>query len=282
MRYSVKYFFAILLMFVAPQAVQASQDPTQISFAVVPQQTATDMASLWGPVLQFISEKTGYSIRFQASRNMPIFEERLNRGEFDIAYMNPYQYISIRNNKDHSYEVFAKEKDRKLKGIIVVHTNSPYQTIEELNGQSVAFPGPTAFAATLLPMAYMAKKKLSIQPSYVLSHESAYLAVAKGIYQAGGGVEQTFEALPIDVRKRLRILWTSAPFTPHAIVAHPRMQKDVLAKIASVLFEMDQDPKGRELLKVLKFKGITSAKDYEYQDVRAISDLIKPDLTTPQ
>lgn len=272
---ALKCFSTLLLMFGMVQLAQSAPLQTQIIFAVVPQQTATDMATVWGPVLQYIGKKTGYSIRFQASRDMQTFEQRLNEGEFDIAYINPYQYISARKK---IYDVFAKEKDKKLKGIVVVLANSPYKSLEELNNVTMAFPGPTAFAATLLPMAYMAQKNLSITPAYVLSHESVYLAVAKGLYPAGGGVEKTFESMPIDIRQKLRILWTSEGFTPHAIAAHSRVPKEVVDKIAAVLFEMDKDAKGRELLDALNFKGITPAKDDDYQDVRAISSALVPKL----
>lgn len=278
---ALKCFSTILLMFGIVQFAQSSPLQTQITFAVVPQQTATDMATLWVPVLKYLEGKTGYSIRFQASRDMPTFEQRLDEGEFDIAYMNPYQYISTRqtiSTRKKLYDVFAKEKDRKLKGIVVVLANSPYKSIEELNNVTVAFPGPTAFAATMLPIAYMAQKNMAIKPAYVLSHESVYLAVAKGLYPAGGGIEKTLESAPIDIRQKLRILWTSQGFTPHAIAAHSRVPKEVVDKIAAVLFEMDKDPIALELLRGLNFKGIMPAKDDDYQDVRAIRSTLEPKL----
>lgn len=265
--------FALLLSLSLIQSAIAQENkPTQISFGVVPQQTASDLATTWGPFLQYLSQKTGYSFRFQASRDMPTFEKRLNVGEFDMAFMNPFQYII---GHDHQYNVFAKEKDRKLKGIIVVRADSPFKTLQELSNATIAFPGPTAFAATLLPMAQLAKIGVAFKPTYVASHDSVYLTVAKGIYPAGGGVERTLEKVAPNIRAQLRILWTTQAFTPHAIAAHSRLPASTVEKIANVMFTMDQNPKGQELLASLNFKGITSAQDKEYQDVRAIGDILK-------
>ena len=84
----------------------------------------------------------------------------------------------------------------------------------------MAFPAPTAFAATILTQADLAANQVSFTPSYVSSHDSVYRSVAKGIYPAGGGVVRTFNNVAEEVRKQLRILWITKGYTPHAIAIH--------------------------------------------------------------
>jgi hypothetical protein len=68
-----------------------------------------------------------------------------------------------------------------------VAADSPIQTVAALNGKTVVFPAPNAFAASLLIRAHLAGQGIRIEPKYVQTHGSVYRAVALGDASAGGG-----------------------------------------------------------------------------------------------
>ena len=72
------------------------------------------------------------------------------------------------------------------------------------------------------------------------------------------------------VSDQLRILWTTPPYTPHAIAAHPRVPGDVVTKVQAAMTAMAEDPIGAHLLDGIKFKGIKPAENGEWDDVRAL------------
>lgn len=238
------------------------------SFGIVPQQSATKLARLWAPLLKHLGEQTGLELRFNTAPDIPVFEERLAAGEYDFAYMNPYHYTVF--HRRPGYVAFAEEKDKRLTGIIVVAKTAPYRNLSELAGATVAFPAPAAFAASVLPRAHFRKQGIPITPKYVSSHDSVYRSVAKGLYPAGGGVERTLLNLDPEVRAKLRVLWTTDGYTPHAFAAHPRVSDEVIVRLLSAMSRLEEDPKGRELLQNLSFKGITAAQDREWDNVRAL------------
>jgi phosphonate transport system substrate-binding protein len=246
------------------------QDPAQVelTFGVVPQQSISKLAEMWTPVLQYLSAKTGYAIHFRTAKDRAAFEQRLVAQEYDLAYMDPHHYIVFHRSSD--YRVFAKEKDKKLQGIVVVRKDSPYRDLLQLQGQTIAFPGPAAFAATSLPRFYLQKAGVTITPRYVAFHDSVYRSVAKGIYPAGGGVMRTFNALDPEIRGQLRVLWVSQGYTPHAIAAHKRVAGAVVARVQKAMMDMHQDANGLALLKAIDFNGITNAEDSEYADIRKL------------
>jgi len=123
----------VLLAAFAP----AQEQEAGFSFGVVPQRTAIDLARSWVPILDYLGAKTGYRFEFRTARDADAFEQRLDTGEFDLVYMNPYQYIL--SHAKHGYRVYAKEKDRLLTGLIVVRANSPYREVRELEGKTLAF-----------------------------------------------------------------------------------------------------------------------------------------------
>ena len=243
-----------------------------LKFGVAPQQSASNLVQLWTPLFQLLTEKTGYEFEFHTARDVDGYEKRLDVGEFDIAYMNPYHYTVV--HKSVGYDVFAKEKNRRMKGIIVVQRDSPYRTLNDLHGATIAFPGPAAFAATLLPLAEFRKLGVRVSFEYVATHNSVYLSVNKGLYAAGGSIRSIFEHLDPTIGRGLRVLWESEGYTPHAIAAHPRVPTQVLEKIKHAMFELENEAAGREALNRINFNGIVPAKDAEYEDIRAIGDYI--------
>ena len=247
-------------------AQQAAQKP--LEFGIVPQQSATRLAEDWGPLLAEISKRSGVALVFRTAPNIPGFEERLGKGDYDLAYMNPYHYVVF--HKASGYRAFAKEQDRKIKGILVVKKDSSYRKPADLAGKTVVFPAPAAFAASILPQAEFGRLKIAIEAKFVASHDSVYRAVASGLQEAGGGIQRTFEATAPEVRDALRVLSETPAYTPHAFAAHSRVPPEILARVLAAMTSLSADEAGQRLLAPLAFKGIAAAQDKEWNDIRAL------------
>jgi phosphonate transport system substrate-binding protein len=244
-----------------------------LTFAVVPQQSATQLAESWIPVLSWLSKRSGLQLQFVTAPDVPSFEQRLATGEYDIAYMNPYHYTVF---SDHpGYRAFARAKGERIKGIVVVPKDSPIKTLNDLSGKTLAFPTPAAFAACLLVQAELRGRGIAFTPKVVNSHNSVYRSVAKGIFPAGGGVPRTFELLDENVRSELRVLWETREFTTHAIASRPALDPAVRVRLWKAMRDMSDNPQGRELLKAIGFMGFEQAKDEDWNDVRSLK--IRPE-----
>ncbi len=246
----------------------AKADTHEIVFGVVPQQSASSLAKSWIPLLQEVSKRSGVKIRFATTHDIPQFESNLKKKEYDIAYMNPYHYSVFSANP--GYKAFAVEKDRKLTGIIVVSKNSKIQNIQELANQKVAFPAPAAFAASILPRAEFDTNNIPIKVNYVNSHDSVYQGVAKGIFVAGGGIQRTLEALDPSISSQLRVLSKTKSYVSHAFAYKPEVPKETIDKVLSAMESLSQDDTGKYLLSNLSFKGISPAKDSDWDEIRKL------------
>lgn len=247
-----------------------------MSFGVVPQQSASKLARLWGPILAHVGAQTGLNIRFATAPDIPTFERRLAAGEYDFAYMNPYHYTVF--HQAPGYQALAKAKDRTIKGILVVHRDSPITRLDQLHDSTLAFPAPAAFAASILTRAHLNALGIAFRADYVSSHDSVYRAVAKGLYPAGGGVRRTLENLSPEIRSQLRVLWTTEGFTPHAIAAHPRVDRAHASAVQRALSAMDTTAEGRELVGNLSIPGFEAANDTDWDDVRRLDIDLLDDL----
>ncbi|MDD9951115.1 MAG: phosphate/phosphite/phosphonate ABC transporter substrate-binding protein [Zetaproteobacteria bacterium] len=242
--------------------------PKTLSLGVVPQQAAVKLAKKWVPFANYLSKASGSKVSFTTAPDIPTFEQRLGQQAYDIAYMNPYHYVTF--HKQSQYMALAKAKDKKIKGILVVRKDSNYQQLQDLKGLTLAFPSPLAFAASMLPRANLTAAKVAFTPKYVSSHDSVYENVAKGILPAGGGVMRTFKTSKPATTDKLRIMWTSKGYTPHAFATSPQVDEATRQKLLQALLKMDQDPQGLKVLQELKLKGLVAGQNSDWNDVREL------------
>lgn len=273
MKLQIKHFTLILIISLLSFSARSEDIYT---FGIVPQQSATKLAKLWGPILQRIGNQSGIRIQFATAPDIPTFEQRLSEGVYDFAYMNPYHFTVF--NKQPGYQALVKAKDKRIKGIIVVRKDSPIENLEQLNNSDMAFPAPAAFAASILTRSHLAAIGVKIRPHYVSSHDSVYLTVAKDLYVAGGGVMRTFNNMDSSTRDKLRILWTTDGYTPHAIAFHPRVATEIGDTVRKNLISLAEDPEGKALLKNIRLKSFTVANNSDWDDVRSLKIDLLNDL----
>jgi len=243
------------------------------TFGIGPQQSASELAKRWTPIIQYLSEKSGIPLQFNTAKDIPTFQQKMNEGVYDIAYVNPFHYLSF-HRSTNGYTAFAKEKEGKLVGVLVVKKDAGINSVQQLNEKIVAFPAANALAATWLPMRMFMEKNVTITPQYVKSMDSVYRSVAKGLFPAGGGEMRTLSTIDADVQDQLKILWTSESLPPFPFAAHSRIPKLSIVKLLKAMEQMDRDPQGTLLLKAINFKGFEYASDADFDDMRTLN--IKP------
>ena len=249
----------------APRATGTTLDRVY-SFGVVPQQAATRLAQMWVPLLQRLQVLSGVPLQFATAKDIPTFEQGLAAGRYDFAYMNPFHFVVF--NAAPGYRALARDRDQRLKGIMVVVKEAPYTALEDLANQELVFPAPGAFAASILTRAELERRGIPFQTRFVASHDSVYLNVAGGHFAAGGGISRTLEALNPEVRGQLRVLWETPGFTPHAIAVSPGVaEQDARAVGQALLTLADEAP---ELLANAALGPVTLAKDSDWDDIRAL------------
>ena len=219
--------------------------------------------------MQYLSEKSGLNLELKTAKDIQTFQGNIMEGEYDIAYVNPNTYVAA--NKAKGYEAFAQEKGGKANGIIVVRKEGPIKQLSQLSGQTLAFPSTFAVMATILPLKQLEEKKIIVKNQYVMSMDSVYRSVAKGLFLAGGGESRTYGVLDSEIKSQLTVLWQSADLPPFPFFAHPRVKTNDLIKVQKAMLAMDQDPKGQALLKIVNIKGLDQANDKDYDGVRKLN-----------
>lgn len=267
--FGVLLLFLLALPVASAQGLEESTTLKTLTFGVVPQQAASKLARAWVPLLRSLSDRLGVTVEFATAPDIPTFEERLAQGVYDIAYMNPYHFTLF--NDSPGYQALARAKDHRIKGIIVVPRDSAITSLSDLAGQSLAFPAPRAFAATLITRSHLETEAPGYSAHFVSSHDSVYRSVASGRFVAGGGIQRTLNALEPEVRQELRVLWQSPGYTSHAVVVHPRVDEATVRRLLGALETLETSESGPRLLTPLRMKGFEAADNSDWDDVRRLN-----------
>lgn len=255
---------ALVLLASPGQPAAAQEKP--LSFGIVPQQSASRLAQIWGPFLQEVGRRAGVGLRFVTTTDIPTFEACLESKAFDLVYMNPYHYVLFHERA--GYTAFSRATDEVLEGLVVVRADSGIGRIEDLAGKQIAFPSPGALAASVIPRAELSKRGIAFTPSYVRSHDSVYLAVLAGLMPAGGGIRRTFENLTGEQRAALRTIHVTASYTTHAFAAGDRVPAAAVAAVGRAMAGFG--PADTALLEPLGMNGFIPSRDADWNDVRAL------------
>lgn len=237
-----------------------------LTLGVVPQQSPFKLIKVWGPVAKYLEDATGEKVVLKVEHSIPEFEKILYSGGYDLAYMNPYHYILA--HKEQGYQASVRAS-ANIAGILVVNKNSGIKDVSMTNKKTFLFPSPNAFAATLL-IKYELLKYYGIDIeaqkrfSYVNSHDSVYKGVARGIGDAGGGIERTFNNLnDRETKESLFILYQTKMYPSHPFAFKPSMRGSVKEKLEKALLSMPKN-----LLDPLSMQEMIKTDDSEYDVIR--------------
>ncbi len=243
-----------------------------LTVGIAPQRSTAELARLWSPILAYASKKADIKLKFATAPDAKTFKKRLAEGRYDIAYMDPYQYTIA--SQTPGYVAFAREHAKKGRGVVVVHKDSPIKSLAELGGQNLAFPSRSAFSESVMPRAMLAEENIAYNSEFGSSQDSIYLCVSHGIFAAGGGDLETLDNISPNIRKNLRVLWSSEGDMPYAIAAHPRTPADTVRKIQQILVGMTDDPNAKSLLDAMDFDGIQTASNDDWEVVHGKAGLL--------
>lgn len=245
------------------------QKAAHYSMYLVPRLADTELFRDWTPLLERLGGESQVCFELRIPSGIPSFEKALSRGEPDFAYMNPFHLVMV--EKSPGYIPLIRDEKESLAGLLVVRKDSPIRNLGQLEGQTVAFPSPNAYAASLLIRASLDKQNIAITPDYVGSHSNVFRAVALGRAAAGGAASNALEREPEALRSVLRVLYITQAYNSHPIAANKRIPEAVRQRVTAAFLRLAESQSGRAMLQAIQMPSPVIA-DYE-RDYRALERL---------
>jgi phosphonate transport system substrate-binding protein len=248
------------------------------TFGVFPYLSATRLESIYLPVSIEVSKALGKKVSFRTSTEYKKFFEKLKQQSFDIALIQPFWYPPAVDQ--YNYLPLLRYGE-PLAARIMVLSNSPIKTIDDLRGKIIATP------PAIVPIVHMAKRALQdhgLNPEEDLQLK-AFRTVDSCIKQviignASGCVapNHAHSNIKNKVHTPMRSILESPGIPNISLVVHSRVPREEREKIKNLLLSWGEDgsDEHKNLLNSIGTNGFIQSKDHDYEIVRTFLREIDP------
>jgi phosphonate transport system substrate-binding protein len=246
----------VLLLALLSPAAFAGQAAKPLEFGVFPNLSARTVVTMYQPLRAYLEKQLGRPVNIYTAPTFKAFVERSLKREYDLMLAAPH--FSRLAETDAGYIPLAVYS-RELRAILVVPKGSPYKSVADLKGESVAVPDSLAlmsmFAVQMLRDNGLTPGK-DVFLVNVRGHDNAVLSAIHGESAAAATSAAPLGQMPDDVKNRVRVLATSDKVPHQAFMASPKLPPAEVERLRQLLLEFALTPEGRAFLETNKFGGL--------------------------
>lgn len=251
------------------------RDPRQHwVFAVHPLYNPQLLHQKYMPLMHYLDRSVPDAVfDLDTSADYAGFEAKLMSGRAAFSLPNPYEAIQ---SWAWGYHVFAKMAgDDDFRGVFIVRKDSPVKVPQDLIGRAVAYPAPSALAATMATQLYLQDHGVDVQSQlanrFVGTHNSVLMNTYLGQSAVGATSPRGWEAFqkanPREAAD-MRPLWQTPPLVQNPVMARADVPPGVQAQVRNALVRLRDTAEGRQLLLALDTPGFDPAEDAQYRPIQ--------------
>ena len=246
-------FAALILLAAFSTAAQTGWQKKYpvVKYGVIPVETQTSTTKGMDGFLKHAEKATGVKWELYQATDYSGVMNALIAGQIHLAWLSGFSYCQTYSDSKGGVEplVAAAATDGTMgyNAIVVVRTDSPYKTIEDLKGKIVARTDPLSGSGYLIPTAAFRAMGKPVDEYYKSplsgGHVQSVLGVLKGTYDAAftwtskndgfGNLRQMMNKGLLK-REDIRVIWTSEPLPSPPVV----IRKDVPADMRADLLKL--------------------------------------------
>lgn len=236
-------------------------------------------------LVDYIGKKIDIPVEMVQRESYDEMDTLLERGEVKIAFICSGPYVRDREKFGVELLVAPQSYGKPFyHAYIIVHKDSPLNSIDDLKGKSFAFTDPKSNTGKLVPT-YMVAKKFNTTPEkffsniiYTKSHDKSIEAVAKKVVD-GASVDSLiydYIAKKNPVYTSLtKIIEKSPPYGIPPVVITRAFDPNLREKIKGAFLNMHNDPMGKRILEGIMVDKFIIPKDSDYDSVREMEMWLK-------
>lgn len=256
-----------------------TQRPLLIALATVlsPQETIAQ----YRQIADYVARKTGRSSMLVQRRTYEEINVLLANGDVDIAFMSTGAYSSYRGMNEIELLVMAEYGGSTLyTAEVIVHRDSDYQSIEELQGKVFAFTDPLSYSGHMVIEDYLRKRKALPETYFkryffTYSHDKSLWAVANKVADGASLDSQILEYAMIrtpEVFEKVRIIATMGPAPTGPIAIKKNMGEVQKEQLRHVFLTMHHDPAAAGAMKKLIIDRFVEPTPQLYEPLQKLYD----------
>lgn len=265
---SLASYLLILLTFLCSglAAPVYAQNTTAKSYnlGIFPYMAPRQTVKFYGPIAEDMERVLHCPVRLESQRSFSDFSQALALHTYDIALIQPFDYPSAVNKEGY---IPLARLSVPLVTMFYVRSNSPYHTLQDLRGTTIAMP-PARSANSRMALRTLYENKLipgrDVTIRYFNSHDSCIQQVWVGNASACTTALPPIKLFEKRMQAHLRPIYKTPPIPHIVFVADPRVPKEDRSKLKKLILGWGHTAHGRWLLKNLGFPPFAPVKPGEY------------------
>ena len=267
------------------------ENDTSIKVAIASVISPKESYIFYEDLIRYISKKIGGNVKIVQRRSYSEVNELIRNNEIDFAFVCSGAYVD--GNSDFGMKLLAAPQmygKTTYNSYIIVPINSSYNNLTDLRGRKFAFTDPLSNSGTLYPTYRLSlmnetpgsffgvDDKGKSKYFFTYSHDSSIIAVAEELAE-GAAVDSLvyiyLEKTKPEITSKTRIIEISPSFGIPPVVVSKDIDPFLEKRLRDILFEMDRDEEGKQILSNIKIDGFVNIYDSDYDSIRKMKEYIK-------
>lgn len=255
----------------------------KLTLGVITSENEADRAERYKPVRAYLEKALGVEINWRSATDYAGVIEAMKSGKIEIARFGPASYAQAWIVTNGQVEPLVGDLDENgdfgYHSAVIVKSDSPYKSIDDLKGKKMAFADPNSTSGYLAPSYFLAEAGYEPDTffgstSFSGSHENSVMALLNGTFDAAAtwwnsetrSNPNRMEEKGMIEPGQWRVIWKSPrlPSSPWAVRSD--LPQDMRDDIRETLLKMKtKSPEAWEALtdgKASDFR-LVSHSDYE-------------------
>ena len=269
-------FMILVLSLVIPSQTFAtspssSGDKKIYQLGVFPFLPARELEKIFAPFAASIGKAIGKEVHFQSAKTYRDFISRSNDGQYDILFVQPFDYINLADK--YNYSPLAS-RGEALSAIIVTKSDSPIENLKQLEGKTIAMPPPVA-AVSRLSKNMLIENGLVPGKNIKITHHRSHASCLQKILINEAAACATAPPPIRFFENKMKITLKKVTKTrsiPHVLfVASPNVPESERKIILDTILSWSKTAEGKKMLERGRMRPFKTISDKDYDIVRKIN-----------
>jgi phosphonate transport system substrate-binding protein len=230
-------------------------------------------------LLDYLGSKLGRHIELVQRGTYEEVNELIGKGRIDLAFICSGPYIAGKDKCGFDLLVTPEVRGSHFYySYLIVNKNSPFKGLHDLKGLVFAFSDPDSLTGKLVPAYWLSEmherpRTFFRKVIYTYSHDNSILAVARGLVDGAavdGLVWEYYQHSDPALTSATRVVCKWGPYGIPPLVASGMISLDLKDRVRKILLTMNEDPKGRQILKNLLIDRFIIPEEKWYDSVREL------------
>ena len=260
-----------LIPFLSAALLVGTCSAESLSFAPLPMENPESVVGQWAPLLTYIEQSLGVSVRIEYSTSYREILDKFKAGKIDLAYLGPLPYVTLKEKYAPTTPIvhFNEKNGKPTYTCAIVAPADAKFALKDGKGKKIALTQALSTCGYLSTDGLLRQSGSRLEKNkyrYLGAHDEVALAVIRGEFDAGGlktAIGRKYAHLG------LAVIAETDPLPGFALIANAtKLKGERIAQIQQALISADADLRSR-WGESIRF-GVVPARDGDYDAVRKL------------